>query len=491
MPAPYFDYHALAPEIILTAAIVAVLVADLVFEEREKYATSTIAGVGVLLAFVPILTLEHYGHDRTMFGGAYVVDQYALIMKGLFLAAGYVTILLSANYIEEGDYYQGEYYVLLLTSLLGMTVMASSRDLISIFVALETLSIPTYILAGWRKHDARSNEASLKYYLVGVLASAVMLYGMSIVFGMAGDTRLSQIAAYVAAGGGDRLFDVAVFFTLVGFAFKVSAVPFHFWAPDTYEGAPTPVTAFLSVASKTGGFVALLSLVYVGFFGRDGAWQPILWVLAAASITVGNLIALRQSNIVRMLAYSSIAQGGFMLVPFAVASQGFGARDSAFQATVVYLLIYAVMNLGAFAVVIAVARKTRSGEIASYSGLFNYAPALALTMSAFLFSLAGIPPLGGWYAKLVVFKAVLDAGTGQAVVLGVVAAVNSVIALFYYARVAGMMWFRPAPATDGASTPGVPIALAAAIAMPAALIVALGVYPQIFARLGELASLGR
>jgi len=397
----------------------------------------------------------------------------------------------STNYIEEGDYYQGEYYVLLLTALLGMTVMASARDLLTIFVALETLSIPTYLLAGWRKHDARSNEGSLKYYLIGVLASAVMLYGMSIIFGMVGDTRLSQIAAYVQSGGGDALFDVAVFFTLVGFAFKVSAVPFHFWAPDTYEGAPTPVTAFLSVASKTGGFVALLSLIYVGFFGRDAAWQPILWVLAAASITVGNLIALRQTNIVRMLAYSSIAQGGFMLVPFAVASQGLGARDSAFQATVVYLLIYAVMNLGAFAVVIAVARKTRSGEIASYAGLFNYAPALAVTMSAFLFSLAGVPPLGGWYAKLVVFKAVLDAGTGQAVVLGVVAAVNSVIALFYYARVAGMMFFRPAPATDGASTPGVPIALGAAIAMPAALIVAIGVYPQLFARLGELASLGR
>jgi NADH-quinone oxidoreductase subunit N len=477
MPAPYFDYHALAPEIILTAVLVAVLVADLLFEEREKWRMSTIAGVGVLLALVPVLTLGASGHDRTMFGGAYVVDNYAIIMKGLFLAAGYVTILLSANYIEEGDYYQGEYYFLLLSSLLGMTVMASARDLISIFVALETLSIPTYLLAGWRKHDARSNEGCLKYYLIGVLASAVMLYGMSIVFGMVGDTRLSEIAAYVQGGGGDALFDVAV--------------PFHFWAPDTYEGAPTPVTAFLSVASKTGGFVAMLSLIYVGFFGRDGAWQPILWVLAAASITVGNLIALRQTNIVRMLAYSSIAQGGFMLVPFAVASQGLGARDSAFQATVVYLLVYAVMNLGAFAVVIAVARKTRSGEIASYAGLFNYAPALAVTMSAFLFSLAGVPPLGGWYAKLVVFKAVLDAGTGQAVVLGVVAAVNSVIALFYYARVAGMMFFRPAPATDGASTPGVPIALGAAIAMPAVLIVALGVYPQIFARLGELASLGR
>ena len=489
MPAPYFDYAALAPEIILTVTIVAVLVADLLFEEREKYQTSTIAGIGCLVAMIPVLYLAGNGADRTMFGGAYMVDNYALVMKALFLLAGYVTILLSTNYIEEGDYYQGEYYVLLLTAILGMTIMASARDLITIFVALETLSIPTYLLAGWRKHDARSNESSLKYYLMGVLSSAVMLYGMSIVYGLAGDTRLVEISKYVSSGQGGQLFDVAIFFTLVGFAFKVSAVPFHFWAPDSYEGAPTPVTAFLSVASKTGGFVALLSLVYVGFFGRGDAWQPILWVLAAASMTVGNLIALRQTNLVRMLAYSSIAQGGFMLVPFAVANQGDGsARPEAFSATIVYLLIYAVMNLGAFAALIAIARKTRSAEIDTYSGLFNYAPALAVTMSMFLFSLAGIPPLGGWYAKLVVFKAVIDAGTTQAVILGVVAALNSVIALFYYAGVAGTMWFKPMPAETGAGR--VPVALGAAIALPTFLILAIGVYPNLFARLGELATKG-
>jgi NADH-quinone oxidoreductase subunit N len=489
MPAPYFDYAALAPEIILSAAIVAVLIADLLFEEREKYQTSTIAGVGCLAALIPILYLAGNGADRSMFGGAYMVDNYALLMKALFLVAGYVTILLSTNYIEEGDYYQGEYYVLLLTALLGMTIMASARDLLTIFVALETLSIPTYLLAGWRKHDARSNESSLKYYLIGVLSSAVMLYGMSIVYGLAADTRLVKIAEYVSSGQGGQLFDVAIFFTLVGFAFKVSAVPFHFWAPDSYEGAPTPVTAFLSVASKTGGFVALLTLVYVGFFGRGDAWQPILWVLAAASMTVGNLIALRQTNLVRMLAYSSIAQGGFMLVPFAVANQGDGsARPQAFSATIVYLLIYAVMNLGAFAALIAIARKTRSAEIDTYSGLFNYAPGLAVTMSMFLFSLAGIPPLGGWYAKLVVFKAVIDAGTEQAVILGVVAALNSVIALFYYAGVARMMWFKPTPAEVG--TARVPVALGAAIALPTAAILAIGVYPNLFARLGELATKG-
>ncbi|MGH9035498.1 MAG: NADH-quinone oxidoreductase subunit N [Acidimicrobiia bacterium] len=496
MPAPYFDYHALLPELILTGTIVAVLLADLVFEEREKWATSTIAGIGMLAAMVPVLTLAGDGADRTMFGGAYVVDNYALVMKALFLGATYITLLLSTNYVEEGDYYQGEFYFLVLSSVLGMTVMASARDLITIFVALEMISIPTFMLAGWRKHDLRSNEGALKYYLVGVLSSAVMLYGMSIVFGFVGDTRLSEIATFITNGGGDALFDVAVFFTLVGFAFKISAVPFHFWAPDTYEGAPTPVTAFLSVASKAGGFVALLSIVYFGFFAREASWQPILWLLAAASMTLGNLVAIRQTNIVRMLAYSSIAQGGFILVPFAVANQGPQPIDAAFSATVVYLLIYSAMNLGAFAVVIAVARKTRSGDIESYAGLFNYAPGLALTMSAFLFSLAGIPPLAGWYAKFVVFKAVLDAGTTQAVILGVVAAVNSVISLFYYARVAGTMWFRDAPSgvgADGEAASGlrVPASLGAAIGLSTVLVLAVGAYPQFFARLGELATLGR
>lgn len=492
MPSPYFDYHALLPELILAGTIVVVLVADLVFEEREKWATSTIAGVGLLAAVVPVLTLAADGNNRVMFGGAYVVDNYALVMKGLFLAAAYLTILLATNYIEEGEYYQGEFYFLILTSVLGMTVMASSRDLITIFVALETISIPTYMLAGWRKHDVRSNEASLKYYLVGVLSSAVMLYGMSLIFGFVGDTRLTEIRAFVESGGGDALFDVAIFFTLVGFAFKISAVPFHFWAPDAYEGAPTPVTAFLSVSSKAGGFVAMLSIVYFGFFGREASWQPILWVLAAATMTVGNLVAIRQTNIVRMLAYSSIAQGGFILVPFAVANQGRQPIDDAFSATIVYLLIYGAMNLGAFAVVIAVARRTRSGEIDSYAGLFNYAPALALTMSAFLFSLAGIPPLAGWYAKFAIFKAVLDAGNAQAVILGVVAAVNSVISLFYYARVAGQMWFRPIPAGQegvAVTAPRVPAGLGAAISLTTMIVLAVGVYPQLFARLGELSTL--
>jgi NADH-quinone oxidoreductase subunit N len=394
---PVFDYHALAPEIILTATIVVVLVADFFFRDREWFQTSRLATIGVLAALVPILTLAADGTTRTMFGGAYVVDDYALALKGFFLLVAYITLLVSVDYIGEGDYYQGEYYFLLLSSVLGMVVMASARDLITIFVALELISVPTYVLAGWRKHDTKSNEAAIKYYLFGVLSSAVMLYGMSFIFGLSGSTLLSKIGAYASRPDLPPLFAVAIFLTLVGFAFKISAVPFHFWAPDTYEGAPTPVTAFLSVASKAGGFVAILSLIYFGFFGTQQAWQPVLWALAAASMTLGNLTALRQTNIVRMLAYSSIAQGGFILAPLAVAADGHAAR-SAFEAVVIYLLIYGAMNLGAFAVVIAVARRTRSGEISSYSGLGQTAPVLALLMSAFLFALAGIPPLSGWFA---------------------------------------------------------------------------------------------
>jgi NADH-quinone oxidoreductase subunit N len=482
---PVFDYHALAPELILTATIVVVLVADFFFGERERFQTSRLATIGVLAALVPILTLAADGTTRTMFGGAYVVDDYALALKGFFLLVAYITLLVSVDYIGEGDYYQGEYYFLLLSSVLGMVVMASARDLITIFVALELISVPTYVLAGWRKHDTKSNEAAIKYYLFGVLSSAVMLYGMSFIFGLSGSTLLSKIGQYAARPDLPPLFAVAIFLTLVGFAFKISAVPFHFWAPDTYEGAPTPVTAFLSVASKAGGFVAILSLIYFGFFGTKEAWQPVLWALAAASMTLGNLTALRQTNIVRMLAYSSIAQGGFILAPLAVAADGNAGR-SAFEAVVIYLLIYGAMNLGAFAVVIAVARRTRSGEISSYSGLGQTAPVLALLMSAFLFALAGIPPLAGWFAKFVMFRAVFQAGGAAAVTLGVIAAVNSVIAFFYYANVARQIWFSEQADTDTGPT-RVPAALGLAIGMSAAVVLVIGVYPQPFARVGELA----
>jgi NADH-quinone oxidoreductase subunit N len=479
---PNIDFHALAPEIVLTATIIVVLIVDLFTDDAKLPAQ--VATLGVLGSLIPVLTLAVDGTSRSLFGGAFVVDPYSLVLTGFFLVAGYVTILVSFDYIGDGDYYQGEYYVLLLTSLLGMVAMASARDLVSIFVALETITIPTFVLAGWRKHDTKSNEAALKYFLIGALSSAVMLYGMSLIFGLANSTVLVDINKY-AAGHTPALFAVAVFLTLVGFAFKVSAVPFHFWAPDTYEGAPTPVTAFLSVASKAGGFVALLTVIRFGFFASGDSWQPVLWVLAAASMTLGNLAALRQTNIVRMLAYSSIAQGGFILVPLAVAGDVHG--NAAWQAVVIYILIYGAMNLGAFAAVIAAARRTGSAEISSFAGLGRTAPAIALMFSLFLFSLAGVPPLAGWFAKFVMFRAVFEANTTTAVILGVIAAVNSVIAFFYYAGVTRRFWFDEPPEGAPTTAARVPVSLGAALGLMTAVVLVVGVYPQFFARLGELA----
>ncbi|MFM8236547.1 MAG: NADH-quinone oxidoreductase subunit N [Actinomycetota bacterium] len=492
---PAIDWHALAPAIVIVGTILAVLAADLVLARRDSWRTSTIAALGLLGALIPVATLARAGDDRVLFGGAFVVDDYALALQAFFILATYVTVLLSVDEIGEGDYYKGEFYLLLLTSTLGMVMMTSARDLITLFVALEAISIPTFVLAAFRKHDRKSNEAGVKYYVIGVLSSAIMLYGMSLIFGITGTTLLSGISERIGEVSGQPIVVVGIFLALVGFAFKVSAVPFHWWAPDTYEGAPTPVTAFLSVASKAGGFVALISIVYFGFLGEDGsaahAWWPWIWVLAAASMTLGNLAALRQTNVVRMLAYSSIAQGGFMLVPFAAA--GIAAADgrtevaaSAMGAVVIYLLVYGVMNLGAFAVIIGVARRTGSAEISSFGGLFLTTPVLAVAMTGFLAALAGIPPLGGWFAKFVMFRSIVDAGTGWGIALAVIAALNSVVAFFYYFRVVTEMWFRPVAGEDERPI-RMPQPLVAAIAITSVLVLVVGVFPQIFGRVGDAA----
>ena len=476
---PSFDFHAFAPEIIVTATLVIVLVLDAFTGEEQRWTSSSIAGIGLLVAAIPIATLAYDGVDRVLFGGGYVVDSYALVLKALFLASAYVVILLSTNYIAEGDYWEGEYYQMVLASVLGMMVMASARDLISIFVALELLSIPAYMLAAWRKRDLKSDEAGLKYYLMGVFASAIMLYGMSVIYGVTGTTLLADIAPRIGEEFSSQpIVTLGVVFVLIGFAFKVSAVPFHTWAPDTYEGAPTPVTAFLAVASKAAGFVALLSLIFVGFYGRSDVWEPLIWVLSALTMFVGNFIALRQTNVVRLLAYSGIAQAGYILAPLAVAGTDPEVASQALHSVVIYLLIYAGMNLGAFAVVLAVARKTRSAEQDTFGGLFNYAPGLTVAMTLFLFSLAGIPPAAGWFAKLGIFQALASAGTTSGYVLAVIVAVNSVIAFAYYGRLLRIMWMEEAP--DGDTTPiRVPASLTAALVITAAVTLVAGIAPGI------------
>jgi NADH-quinone oxidoreductase subunit N len=485
---PTIDWHAIAPELVLVVGINLVLLLDLQLSATKQWAISTITGFVLLAAFIPVVTLAVVGDDtRALFDGRYVIDDYALVLKGLFLLVAYVVVLMSQTELEEGGYYQGEFYVLMLCSVLGMVMMASARDLVSIFVALELLSIPAYMMAAWNKRNRKSNEAGVKYYLLGVFASAVLLYGMSLLFGVSGSTLLTDIGVVLADADLTGLEVVAVVFVICGFAFKISAVPFHQWAPDTYEGAPTPVTAFFSVASKAAGFVAIMTIVFIAFPGASDVYEPLIWVMAALTMTIGNVLALRQTNIVRMLAYSSVSQGGFILMPLAFAGDP-GVGASAMNAVMVYLVVYAFMNLGAFATVIAVTRKTHSGEISSFGGLFGYAPGLAVAMTIFFASLAGIPPLGGWFAKFNAFKAVLDAGSTAAYVLAAIAAVNTVIAAAYYMRVLRVVWMDEAPDGDTSPVnPPAPVVAALAITVVGTLVV--GVLPNIVARVGALDAL--
>lgn len=485
---PEVDWAALAPEIVLAIGINVILLLDLQLSAAKQWAIATITGMILLGGFVAVVILAVTEDGPvSLFDGRYVIDDYALLLKALFLLVAYVVVLMSQTELEEGGYYQGEFYVLLLCSVLGMMMMASARDLVSIFIALELLSIPAYMMAAWNKRQEKSNEAGIKYYLLGVFASAVLLYGMSLLFGMTGSTLLTDIGAALLDGELTGIEVVAVVFVVCGFAFKISAVPFHQWAPDTYEGAPTPVTAFFSVATKAAGFVALMSVVFIAFPGADGVYEPLIWVMSALTMSIGNLLALRQTNVVRMLAYSSVAQGGFILMPLAFAGDP-GVGASALNAVVVYLVIYAFMNLGAFAVVIAVSRKTHSGEISSFGGLFSYAPGLATAMTIFFASLAGIPPLGGWFAKFNAFKAVLDAGTTAAYVLAVIAAINTVIAAAYYMRVLRVVWMDEAP--DGDVSPvNPPSPVVAAIAITCIGTIVLGVLPNLIARAGAIDAL--
>jgi NADH-quinone oxidoreductase subunit N len=485
---PVIDWHAIAPELVLIVGINVVLASDLLVDESRKWATASLTGFVLLAATIPVVTLAVIGDGpRSLFDGRYVIDDFALILKALFLLTGYVVVLLSQNELEEGGYYQGEYYVLLLCSILGMVMMSSSRDLVSVFIALELLSIPAYMLAAWRKRDGRSNEAGVKYYLLGVFATGVLLYGMSLLYGATGTTRLVDIGAALADQDVVALEVIAVAFVVAGFGFKVSAVPFHTWAPDTYEGAPLPVTAFLSVASKAAGFVALILVIFLAFPTVDGVYGPLVWVLSALTMTVGNVIALRQTNIVRMLAYSSVSQGGFILMPLAFVGTD-DVAEAAMKGVVVYLLVYAFTNLGAFAVVIAVARTTRSGRISSFAGLINYAPGPAVLLTIFLASLAGVPPLGGWIAKFNVFRAVLDAGTTAAYVLAVIGAVNTAIAAAYYLRVMRTMWMDPPP-ENAPATIVTPPPVMAALGITAVGTVVLGVLPGLVMRFADLQDL--
>jgi len=480
------DYHAILPELILSGTVLLVLVVDVFLPPGRKWLAMPLGLFGVLATLGAVLSL--LGERRSTFDGMFVVDNFAILFKIFFLTVAIVVLLLSLRYFREGGFYQGEYYFLLLTSFLGCILMPSSRDLLMLFIALELVSAPGFLIAAFRKSDPRSNEAGIKFFLIGVLSTAVMLYGMSLIYGATGTLDLTAIGNALSgtlAGGKETLVDAAILFIVAGFAFKVSAVPFQFWAPDTYEGAPVPVAAFLATASKAAGFAGLLQLMFVAFPNQYEFWTPIFAALSIATMTIGNLVALQQRQIVRLLAYSSIAQAGYMLLPFALVSGDQAINQNAFAASVAYILIYAVMTLGAFAVVIAMSRESRGLLISDFAGLGRRAPWIAVPMTVFMVSLAGIPPTGGFWAKFLIFGVAIERG-GIGIALAVVMVLNSVISLYYYLSIPRQMLFEDLDHDRPLFTPK----LATGVAVVATIaVLAVGVWPELLAHFPPLSTL--
>jgi NADH-quinone oxidoreductase subunit N len=494
------DYHALAPELILGSTVLVVLFLDLFLGPHRKWWAMPVSFLGIAGALAATLTL--IGERRTSFGGTYVVDSFAVLFKVFFLGVALAVLMISFRYFQQGRYYQGEYYFLVLTSFLGMLTIVSSRDLLMLFISLELVTAPGFLIAGFRKGDPRSNEAALKFFLIGILSTAVMLFGMSLIYGVTGSLRLETIATSLASGLqpdgptsglgvstvssltlSEPLAIAAVLFVVVGFAFKVSSVPFHFWAPDTYEGSPIPVAAFLSVASKAAGFAGLLQIMFVAFAPLAEFWAPVFAVLSVLTMSIGNLIALQQRQVVRLLAYSSIAQAGYMLLPFALVGTSAAVDKQAFSAAVLYILIYGVMNLGAFAVVIAVSREEPGVLIEDFAGLGQRAASLAVPMALFLVSLAGIPPTAGFWGKFFIFRAAINADQAW---LAIVMVVNSVVSLYYYVSIVRQMFFVQLPEPRPLRAP-VLVTGVAVLAMAA--VVAVGILPDLFAQFPPSATL--
>ncbi len=466
------DWYAVSPEIAIGLTALVVLAADFYLTGDNKRFLNPLTAIGAIVAAG--LALSLWGQDRQVFDGMFVVNDYAIVFKLLFLGSLLAILAVSYNYFSEGRYFQGEYYFLLVSAFAGMIVLASARDLLLIFVALETISIPAFVMAGLRKRDLYSSEAALKFFLIGVLAVAAMLFGMSFVYGAAGTTYLPDIAAALAAETAPApILLGGMLLVIVGFGFKVSAVPFHFWAPDTYSGSPLPVTAMLAVASKAAGFVGLVVICFIAFEPYAHVWAPALGVLAVVTMTIGNLLALQQRDIVRLLAYSSIAHAGYVLVPFGLAEAGaFETNQIAVEAVLFYLIAYAVMNIGAFAVAIGVNRHTGKRSVRDFAGLGYRSPTLAMTFTIFLLALGGAPLTVGLWAKVIVFWA---AASTAAYVLAAAVVINSVIGFFYYLHVIRTMWFETAEPGAPLFRPGT--VLASTSVVLATVTVLLGVVP--------------
>lgn len=482
------DWLAIAPPVVVAALALIVLVADLFVPERHK----PLLGYGTLAGLVAALALliPLRAGDRSTFclttgsrACSYTADHFALVIQALVLGGALLTALLSLG--DTRRLPAGEFWFLLLSSAAGAALLPAARDLATLVVALEVASLPAFALVGIKRGDRRSSEAALKFFLSSVVATAVMLLGVSFVYATTGTLHLTDIAARLddVPGQFETLAGAGVVLTLVGFAFKTAAAPFHFWVPDTYVGAPLPIAAYLSVVGKAVGFSGLILVTVLAFPAYADVWGPALAVLAALTMTTGNVAALRQNasrarSAVRLLAWSSVGQAGYLLVPIAAAAY---SSDDQIGSTVAYALVYAVVNLGAFAVAALVARSHPGNRVSDYRGLWATRPLAALAMGFFLLCLAGLPPgIIGLFAKVTVFSAAVDAGLGW---LAVVMAVNVVIALYYYLRWTALLFRTPDEAPAGETAPAAPrqrapAPLTAAIALTAVVGVLLSGAPQ-------------
>ena len=464
---PVRDLTVASVDLYLAALVVALLVLDLVLPRDWRKPKAALAALGLLGGLGPVW-LRGGLPPAMEFGGAYVVDDFALFFKALVLVAGAVVALLSVDYFRRLPRAYGEYYFLLAVVVLGCSLLVSAADLIVLYVAFEMVSLSSYVLAGYLRTDRRSNEAGLKYFLYGAAASAVMLYGLSWLYGLGQSTHLADLARGLAGQGGTAP-AVAVALVLVGVGFKIAMAPFQAWVPDVYEGAPTPVTAFLSVAPKVAGFGLLLRLL--GTVGNSAlpTWPAALAVLATLTMFAGNLMALRQANLKRMLGYSSVAHAGYLLIGVVV----YWANVANLQALLYYLVAYVIMNLGAFAVAIWVGRNSGRSLVSDYGGLARSEPVVAMVMSLFMLSLIGIPPTVGFMGKLLVFGAALR--TSPWGWLAVVGIINAAISVYYYMNVVREMYFGPGQPRPLTARPRA-VTLTVAVLGLATLV--LGIVPQ-------------
>ncbi|MFF1439641.1 NADH-quinone oxidoreductase subunit N [Streptomyces sp. NPDC058295] len=484
------DWLAIAPPTLAAVVALVVLVADLFVGDARKPLLGWLSVAG--LAAATALLLPLLGGDRSTFcltGDtrvcSYTADRFTLVIQFLVLGGALLAALLSVTALKDarGRLPEGEFWFLLLSSAAGAALLPASRDLATLVVALEVASLPAFALVGIRHGDRRSSEAALKFFLSSVTATTVSLLGISFVYATTGTLYLTQVADRIQHVDGrlDTLAQTGVVLTLIGFAFKTAAVPFHFWVPDTYVGAPLPIAAYLSVVGKAVGFSGLILVTVIGFPSYAHVWGPALAVLAALTMTVGNVGALRQQatraySAVRLLAWSSVGQAGYLLVPIAAAAYS-DDTEHAIGSTVAYALMYAVVNLGAFAVAALVGRTSATNRITDYRGLYTKHPAAALLLAFFLLCLAGLPPgIIGLFAKVTVFSAAVDAGLGW---LAVVMAVNVVIALYYYLQWTALLFRAPEGEPEKHR---VPAPLTAAIALTAALGIALSGAPQLVLR---------